>query len=65
MILFICLIYIQRHCNVADGAIVPTWTAVDANNVKTSKELFEHMKREGWRVEVRFIGSNCHILWKC
>lgn len=35
-----------------DGAILPTWTAVDANNVKTSRELWEHMRNEGWRVEV-------------
>ncbi|EIM91392.1 uncharacterized protein STEHIDRAFT_153038 [Stereum hirsutum FP-91666 SS1] len=34
-----------------DGAILPTWTAVDANNVKTSRELWEHMRNEGWRVE--------------
>lgn len=37
----------------ADGAIIPTWTAVDANNVKTARELWESMKRDGWRVEVR------------
>ncbi|THH21421.1 hypothetical protein EW146_g157 [Bondarzewia mesenterica] len=34
-----------------DGAILPTWTAVDAGNVKTSRELWEYMKSEGWRVE--------------
>ncbi|KLO17434.1 hypothetical protein SCHPADRAFT_900700 [Schizopora paradoxa] len=34
-----------------DGAILPTWTAVDANNVKTSKELWESMKKDGWRVD--------------
>ncbi|KAL5486072.1 hypothetical protein ACEPAI_7116 [Sanghuangporus weigelae] len=43
---------ILTHNEVAtDGAIVPTWTAVDAYNVKTSRELFESMKRDGWRVE--------------
>lgn len=35
-----------------DGAILPTWTAVDANNVKTSRELWESMKTDGWRVDV-------------
>ena len=35
-----------------DGAILPTWTAVDTNNVKTSRELWEHMRDEGWHVEV-------------
>ena len=35
-----------------DGAILPTWTAVDNNNVRTSRELWEYMKSEGWHVEV-------------
>lgn len=35
-----------------DGAILPTWTAVDSNNVRTSRELWEYMKKEGWSVEV-------------
>jgi hypothetical protein len=39
-----------------EGAILPTWTAVDANNVKTSKELYAHMKEAGWNVDVR--GTN-------
>jgi hypothetical protein len=33
------------------GAILPTWTAVDASNVKTSRELWENMKQEGWNVD--------------
>jgi len=36
-----------------EGAILPTWTAVDANNVKTSKDLWGSMKRDGWNVDVR------------
>jgi len=35
-----------------NGAILPTWTAVDNNNVRTSRELWEHMRSEGWHVEV-------------
>ena len=35
-----------------EGAILPTWTSVDTNNVKTSRELWEHMKKEGWNVDV-------------
>ena len=35
-----------------DGAILPTWTAVDSSNVRTSRELWEYMKNEGWHVEV-------------
>ncbi|KAG6856507.1 hypothetical protein H0H87_003700 [Tephrocybe sp. NHM501043] len=34
-----------------EGAILPTWTAVDHNNVKTSKELWEYMKSQGWNVD--------------
>ncbi|KAH9998939.1 inositol hexakisphosphate-domain-containing protein [Russula vinacea] len=34
-----------------DGAILPTWTAVDSSNVRTSRELWEYMRREGWHVE--------------
>ena len=36
-----------------EGAILPTWTAVDNNNVKTSRELWEYMKSQGWNVDVR------------
>lgn len=35
-----------------DGTILPTWTAVDSNNVKTPRELFEEMRKSGWNVEV-------------
>jgi hypothetical protein len=35
-----------------DGAILPTWTAVDSSNVRTSRELWEYMRSQGWRVEV-------------
>ncbi|KAJ3760289.1 inositol hexakisphosphate-domain-containing protein [Lentinula raphanica] len=34
-----------------EGAILPTWTAVDANNVKTSRELWTMMKENGWNVD--------------
>ena len=35
------------------GAILPTWTSVDNGNVKTSRELWEAMKAQGWNVDVR------------
>jgi hypothetical protein len=38
-----------------EGAILPTWTAVDTGNVKTSRELWEHMKKQGWNVDVRLV----------
>ncbi|KAF8492621.1 inositol hexakisphosphate-domain-containing protein [Russula emetica] len=34
-----------------DGAILPTWTAVDSNNVRTSRELWEYTRSQGWNVE--------------
>ncbi|KIK55186.1 hypothetical protein GYMLUDRAFT_48165 [Collybiopsis luxurians FD-317 M1] len=34
-----------------EGAILPTWTAVDTNNVKTSRELWTSMKKDGWNVD--------------
>ncbi|KAJ3567855.1 hypothetical protein NP233_g6086 [Leucocoprinus birnbaumii] len=45
-----------------EGAILPTWTHVDTNNVKTCRELWEHMKSDGWNVDqeglTRFIPLN-------
>ncbi|TFK28151.1 hypothetical protein FA15DRAFT_753712 [Coprinopsis marcescibilis] len=34
-----------------EGAIIPTWTAVDQNNVRTSRELWASYKAEGWNVD--------------
>ncbi|EMD34003.1 hypothetical protein CERSUDRAFT_117523 [Gelatoporia subvermispora B] len=33
------------------GAILPTWTAVDTANVRTTRELMEGMRKDGWNVE--------------
>jgi hypothetical protein len=38
-----------------EGAILPTWTAVDSGNVKTSRELWAHLKSKGWNVDVSTI----------
>ena len=35
-----------------DGTILPTWTPVGPDNVKTPRELFETMRKGGWSVEV-------------
>ena len=40
-----------------EGAILPTWTAVDTNNVRTQRELMEYMRKDGWNVEVRSSNS--------
>ncbi|KZT01378.1 uncharacterized protein LAESUDRAFT_731226 [Laetiporus sulphureus 93-53] len=34
-----------------EGAILPTWTAVDSANVRTTRELMENMRRDGWNIE--------------
>ncbi|KAG6374346.1 inositol hexakisphosphate-domain-containing protein [Boletus reticuloceps] len=34
-----------------EGAILPTWTNVDNVNVRTSHELWENMRLDGWSVE--------------
>ncbi|KIJ66912.1 hypothetical protein HYDPIDRAFT_180575 [Hydnomerulius pinastri MD-312] len=34
-----------------EGAILPTWTHVDNVNVRTSRELWENMRLDGWNVE--------------
>lgn len=32
--------------------VLPTWTAVEASTVKTSREVWDSIKAEGWPVEV-------------
>jgi hypothetical protein len=34
------------------GIMLPTWTAADLSSVKTSKEVWESIRAEGWPVEV-------------
>ncbi|KZT29832.1 hypothetical protein NEOLEDRAFT_1174835 [Neolentinus lepideus HHB14362 ss-1] len=34
-----------------EGAILPTWTAADPSNVKTSREVWESMANNGWSVK--------------
>ena len=46
---------VLNSCTAADsgeGAILPTWTSVDTNNVKTSRELYSDLKKDGWNVDV-------------
>ncbi|KAG2141169.1 inositol hexakisphosphate-domain-containing protein [Suillus bovinus] len=37
-----------------DGAVLPTWTHVGKVNVRTSRELWDEMRADGWNVEVCF-----------
>ena len=51
---------ILTHNEVAEGEgdIIPTWTAADENTVMTSRQVWDLIKAEGWRVEVcsSFVG---------
>lgn len=39
------------HDEVAPGELVPTWQAVDESSVKTPKEVYDEIRRQGWRVD--------------
>ncbi|KAK0205042.1 inositol hexakisphosphate-domain-containing protein [Desarmillaria ectypa] len=45
-----------------EGAILPTWTAVDTNNVKTSRELWSFMKESGWNVDDNYLDAYLHVI---
>ena len=52
----------QRYVIASDsgeGAVLPTWTAVDTNNVRTQRELMENMRKDGWNVEVCLCCEPC------
>ncbi|KAF9243458.1 inositol hexakisphosphate-domain-containing protein [Melanogaster broomeanus] len=46
---------ILQEATNGEGAILPTWTHVDNVNVRTSRELWENMRLDGWNVEVTLI----------
>lgn len=39
------------HDEVSAGELVPTWQAVDENSVKTPKEVYDEIRKLGWRVD--------------
>ncbi|KAF7295972.1 hypothetical protein MKEN_01411800 [Mycena kentingensis (nom. inval.)] len=41
----------EMAADFGEGAILPTWTSVDSTNVRTSRELWAHMKADGWNVD--------------
>ncbi|KAF8556228.1 hypothetical protein OG21DRAFT_1409537 [Imleria badia] len=45
-----------------EGAILPTWTHVDNVNVRTSRELWQNMRLDGWNVEVSHV---IHKHYRC
>ncbi|KAG1860390.1 hypothetical protein F4604DRAFT_2035673 [Suillus subluteus] len=40
-----------------DGAVLPTWIHVDKVNVRTSRELWDEMRADGWNVEYHRVMS--------
>lgn len=48
----VVLTHNEVAADIGEGAILPTWTAVDSGNVKTSRELWGTMKDGGWNVDV-------------
>jgi hypothetical protein len=44
-----------------EGAILPTWTAVGVDNVRTSSDLWGSMKEEGWNVDVSYHSGMVYI----
>ena len=51
--------YTVAHTDKAEGVntLLPIWTAVDINSVKTARELWEDLATEGWKLEVSVAGS--------
>ena len=42
---------ILTHDEVSNGNLIPTWMSVDEASIRTPKEVYEDIRREGWRVE--------------
>ncbi|PPQ89323.1 hypothetical protein CVT25_003160 [Psilocybe cyanescens] len=51
----VVLTHNEVDSDIGEGAILPTWTAVDSGNVKTSRELWGTMKDGGWNVDVSLL----------
>jgi hypothetical protein len=42
---------ILTHDEVSNGNLIPTWMSVDEASIRAPKEVYEDIRREGWRVE--------------
>ncbi|CAE6515835.1 unnamed protein product [Rhizoctonia solani] len=42
---------VLTHVEADSESLIPTWTSVDANSVKTSRDVWQEAKEEGWNVE--------------
>ncbi|KAG1804399.1 inositol hexakisphosphate-domain-containing protein [Suillus subaureus] len=45
-----------------DGAVLPTWTHVDKVNVRTSRELWDEMRADGWDVEDNYLDAYLRVI---
>lgn len=39
------------HDEVQGGEIVPTWVSVDESIIRTPKEVYDELRKDGWRVD--------------
>ena len=42
---------ILTHDEITGGTIIHTWVSVDEESIQTPKEVWDDMKRQGWRVD--------------
>ncbi|CUA76059.1 Paladin [Danio rerio] [Rhizoctonia solani] len=42
---------VLTHVEADSESLIPTWTSVDADSVKTPREVWQEAKEEGWNVE--------------
>nr|KIR85732.1 hypothetical protein I308_03840 [Cryptococcus tetragattii IND107] len=42
---------ILTHDELTAGTIIPTWVSVDEESIQTPKEVWDDMKRQGWKVD--------------
>ena len=38
------------HDEISSGEIIPTWMSVDEESIRTPKEVYEDVEKEGWNV---------------
>ncbi|ODO07006.1 hypothetical protein I350_04372 [Cryptococcus amylolentus CBS 6273] len=42
---------ILTHDEITGGTIIPTWVSVDEESIQTPREVWDDMKKKGWRVD--------------
>jgi hypothetical protein len=41
---------ILTHEEISSGEVIPTWMSVDEGSLKTPREIYEDVAKDGWRV---------------